>query len=228
MMWTPRRTFSSRAAIALAAFAVATLAVACGGASAKSAPSAVASATPAAGRTRGPGNRTPSPDMLTSIAEGTPGFGNRTPSPDMLTSIAEGTPFGFGNRTPSAADQTAIAEGTPAQSLRGGFGGGGRGGGQSLTDAAVILAISEAELRSALQAPGASLESIAAAHGVDRPTLRQKLIDATRKRLSDQVAAGTITQAMADQNASQFESNIDSLIDRVGGGGAFATPTPSP
>lgn len=227
-----QRLRRSRTAIAAGVAFIAAISAACGSGDAKPASSNAATSTPIAtdgGQGLRGGNRTPSPDRLTSIAEGTPfGFGNRTPSPDMLTSIAQGTPFGPRDRTPSAADQTAIAQGTPAQSLRAGFfsAGAGGGGGRAIADVALILAITEDELRTALQSPTASLERIAAEHGVDRPTLRQKLIDATQKRLSDQVAAGSLTQDLANQALSQFTANIDNLLDRVGG--AFPAPSPTP
>jgi hypothetical protein len=209
----------SAALTIVAALAVST---ACGGSSAKS----IAATTPstAAGASsnapqRGPGNRTPSAEQQTSIAEGTPrGFGNRTPPPEIQTSIAEGTPPpAFGNRTPSASEQTAIAQGTPANSFRGpGGGGGGRG---VLTALATVLGIDRGQLATDLQAPGATVASVAAAHGKDRATVRQALIDATKLRLADAVAAGTIPQSNADQNETQFESTIDAVLDSNGGGG---------
>jgi hypothetical protein len=145
--------------------------------------------------------------------------GNRTPPPAVQTSIAEGTPrAGFGNGTPSGRLQTAIAEGTPANAAGGGSGGpGGFGGGRALTTVATVLGIDQAQLRSELQASGATIASVAAAHGFDRDALKQALIDATRQRLADSVASGAITQDMADQQSSQFETGIDALIDGSGG-----------
>ncbi len=124
--------------------------------------------------------------------------------------------------------QTAIAQGTPASALRGGFGG--PGGGRGLAIVATVLGMSQDDLQTALQAPGASIETVAAAHGKDRATLRQALILADRQRLNDMVSSGSITQDIADQQATQFESSLDSLIDRVGGfmpgggGGGGAAP----
>ena len=218
---TPRR--------ASAALAVATLiaiTAACGGSSssAKSSatdPSGSATAPTADSGGRG-GNRTRSPEIQTAIAQGTQVRGNRTPSAAMATAIAQGTQV-FGNRTPSSADATAIAQGTPAGALRR-FGG---GGARVLASVATLLAIDEAQLRTELQAPGASIEKVAAAHGVDRAKLRQRLIDAVRQRSQDAVASGSISQAMADQNASDFEANIDRTIDAVGGGQLDAPP-PTP
>ncbi len=224
------RTFqkSGTASLMLAAFVLGSaLAVAgCGSSSAKSSPSATpaASATADSGGRGQMGRRTQSPALQTSIAEGTPPpFGNRTPQPDVQTSIAEGTPQAFGNRTPSGAIATAIAQGTPASALRGGFGGGGGGGGRTITALAQILGIDETQVRSELQAAGASLAGVAAAHGIDRPTLRQRLIDAIRQTLNTAVTSGSMTQDQADQSAAQFEANVDGMIDRVG-----AAPAPAP
>ena len=185
-----RIKLSFRVAVAGVAAVAMIAAVACGSGSNSPATSASSTATPRVGRGRG--------------------FGNRTPDPAIETSIAEGTPPPFGNRTPPPAIQTAVAEGTPLSALRGGF------GGRELATVAFIIGITPQQLRSELQAPGASIQSVAAAHGKDRATVRQALIDANRQRLAAEVSSGTITQAMADQQQSQFEANVDSLIDRVG------------
>ena len=225
----PRRYFAAVATASIVG--VSLLAVACGSGSKTSAKSNDTTPTQAAngaGRGGRRFNGTPNPDLQTSIAEGTPPpFANRTPDPDVQTSIAEGTPPAFGRGgTPPAAVQTAIAQGTPASALRGGFGG--FGGGRVLPLLATVLGMSQDDLQTALQAPGASIETVAAAHGKDRATLRQALILAYRQQLNDMVSGGMLTQDMADQQATQFESNLDSLIDRVGGfmpgGGGGAAP----
>jgi hypothetical protein len=190
--------------------AVAAIAAACGGSNAKSAaqPTTAPATSAAADDARTPGGR----------------FGNRTPPPAIQTSIAQGTPPPFGNRTPSGAIATAIAQGTPRSALRG-F----RGSGRVITDVAAILGIDEAQVRSELQAANASIETVAAAHGVLRATIRQKLIDATTQRLNAAVAAGMMTQQMADDQASQFASNIESTLDQVGAApGLLDTPTATP
>jgi hypothetical protein len=164
-------------------------------------------------------NRTPSAGMQTSIAEGTPrSFGNRTPSAGMQTSIAEGTPAPFGNRTPSAGMMTAIAEGTPASAFRG------SGRGNILAAVAGVLAIDQTELQTELKAPGATLATVAAAHQQDRATFSAALLAALQQRVNDAVTNGTITQDTADQMISQYQANIDSLLDGTGGGGGGAPP----
>ena len=219
------------AAIATAGIiGVSLLTIACGSGSNTSANPSDATTAPAANGAAGSGRRfngTPNPELQTSIAEGTrPAFGNRTPDPDIQTSIAEGTPPPFGGGgMPPAEVETAIAEGTPANALGGGFGAVGVAG--VLGTVGTLLGISQDDLQTALQAPGASIESIAAAHGKDRTTLRQALILAERQRLNEMVTSGALTQDMADQQATRFESNLDSVIDRVGGfmpGGGGAAP----
>ena len=130
-------------------------------------------------------------------------------------------------RTPSPDQQTAIAEGTPVGR---GFGGPGGGFGQTLTTVATVLGISEDQLRTELQAPGATLESVAAAHGQARAAFRQALIDAIKKRFADAVAAGTMTQDQATQAETAFESGLDRLLDNPGAfsGPPAAAPTPTP
>jgi len=155
----------------------------------------------------------------TQAANGTPGrgFGNRTPPPAIQTSIAEGTPRpSFRNGTPPAAIQTAIAEGTrPA----------GFGGGRLLGAIATALNIDPQQLRTELQAAGATLASVAQAHGIDRATLRQDLINAEQQRLASQVSGGQMAQSDADAAQAQFNANVDQLMDtnglgQFGGGGA--------
>ena len=191
--------------LVVAAFA----APACGG-SKSTATSAPTTAATAAANGSGP--------------NGTPGrgFGNRTSPPAIQTSIAEGTPGGsFRNGTPSAGIETAIAEGTrPA-----GFGGGGR----TLAPVATLLNIPAQQLQSELQQAGATIASVAAAHGVDRATVRQALIDAERQRLAASVSIGRIAQADADTSQSQFEATVDQLLDSNGmGPGGTGGPPPAP
>ncbi len=221
-------------AAVISAASVALVAVACGGSSAKSAQVSPTAVTDTSGGGRGGRFRgTVPPDVQTSIAEGTrPAFrGNFTPPPAAQTAIAQGTPFAAlgGMRTRSPEVQTAIAQGTPASAFR--FGAG-FGGARLLQAAATVLGIDQQQLRAELQAPGASLESVAAAHGLERATLRQRLLDAAHAAIQQALAAGTITEQEAADAASGVDANIDSLIDRVGDSGlldappAMATPVP--
>ena len=193
-----KRKSSTRSPIALVGAlagvaAIAIVAVACGGSKSTASGAPTTAGTASANTTPGRG------------------FGNRTPQPALQTSIAEGTPRpSFGGGTPNAGFQTAIAEGTrPA-----GFGGGGR----VLGTLATLLNIDQQQLRTELQADGATIASVAEAHGVDRATLRQDLIDAERQRLAGAVSGGQLAQSDADAQQAQFEANIDQLMDSNGGG----------
>jgi hypothetical protein len=198
--------------ILAAAFALA----ACGSGSAAPA----LTSTPAPGATAQAGgrfgNRTPRPEVQTAIAEGTmPAgrLGGGTPPPDAQTAIAEGTPFpGRFGGTPPASVQTAIASGTFTAG-RGGFGG---GAGRTITAVATLLGISEDQLRSELQAAGATIASVAAAHGKDRPAVRQALISDTTQRIQAQVTNGRISQGAADQAIKAFTDGVDSVLDSDG------------
>ncbi len=140
---------------------------------------------------------------------------NRTP----------GAPGGFANRTPRPAVQTAIAEGTPASALRGP---GGRGGGRILGTVATLLGVDPATLQTELQAPGATIAGVAAAHGKDRATVRAALIEAERQRNATAVAGGTLTQADADTMAAQFAARVDAVLDSSGSGPGGGAPPSSP
>ena len=195
--------FSTRRGVALglALAAVAIAAAACGGSKSTASSAPTSAGTPAANATPGRG------------------FGNRTPPPAIQTSIAEGTPRGaFRGGTPPAGIETAIAEGTrPA----------GFGGGRVLGTLATLLIIDPRQLRTELQAAGATIASVAQAHGIDRATLRQDLIDAEHQRLADAVSSGRLAQADADAQQGQFEANLDQLMDS-NGGGQFAPPPGAP
>ena len=155
---------------------------------------------------------------------------------------SNGTPGargGFGNRTPRADFQTAIAEGTPASALRGqgggpgGAGGIGGGGRRTVATVATLLGVDPAALQTELQATGATIASVAAAHGKDRATVRQALVDAQRQRIADAVANGSVVQADADAMAAQFETRVDALLDGNGAGpggnpGDGGAPPPAP
>jgi hypothetical protein len=145
-----------------------------------------------------------------------------TATPTPAASSARARPFA--NRTPRTAALTAIAEGTrPAAIGAGGF------GGANITGAvATLLAITPAELQKELAASGATLATVAAAHGKDRDALKQALITSMQQRLNTAVANGTITQAASEQTLTQFQSRIDALVDSKGGTTmrSFRTPTP--
>ena len=76
-----------------------------------------------------------------------------------------------------------------------------------------FLGISTEELRTELQADGATLATVAEAHGKSREELKTFLTDEARSRLDDAVANGRITQEQADEKLGEFESRLDAIID---------------
>ncbi len=214
-----RRLYRFRGAGVVGAMVIVAGALAaCGGASAKSA--ATPSPTSASGRAAGFGNRRLPAALQTSIAEGTRVPFRGTPNAALQTSIAEGTPPPF-RGTPNPARETAIAEGTPVP----GFGIG--RGGRLLGELTTILNETQDQLQTELQVPGATIASVANAHGMPRDAVRQALIDATKQRFDQMVQSGSLTQAQADQSVSQFESSVDGLLDSNGGGNFGGPPPPA-
>jgi uncharacterized protein YidB (DUF937 family) len=93
-----------------------------------------------------------------------------------------------------------------------GFGRGGFGmaGGAELAN---FLGITADQLRTQLQADGATLASVAQASGKTRDELKAFMTDQLRTSLDQKVADGRFTQAEADQKLTDFTSNLDPVID---------------
>lgn len=98
---------------------------------------------------------------------------------------------------------------------RGGREHGGRGvfGGDQL---ATFLGATPAQLRTELQANGATLATVAQAHGKSRDELKTFLTQQMQTRLDKEVAAGEMTQDQANTKAAGFTANLDTMIDRSG------------
>ena len=99
----------------------------------------------------------------------------------------------------------------------GGFGGHGRGmergGFGDPTKLATFLGITPAQLRTELDANGATLATVAQAHGKSRDDLKAFLTDDAKTRLAQEVTDGRITQAQADARLAQLTANLDARID---------------
>lgn len=94
--------------------------------------------------------------------------------------------------------------------------------GANLDDLAAFLGIDAGQLRTELHADGATLATVAEAHGKSRDDLKTFLLGKVKERLDEAVANDRITQSRADEIYANTESNIDDLIDReLPAGGRF-------
>lgn len=142
-----------------------------------------------------------------------------------------------GTLTQAQADKvaTTLDERLPAR------GSGGHGGGARLAAAATALGVTEAELRTQLQA-GKSLADVAQAEGVELDTLVSALVTAAEQRLAQAVTDGRLTQAQADERKAELQERITEQVQRTGlgrgpghgsrgdadsNGSEQATPSPS-
>ncbi len=83
--------------------------------------------------------------------------------------------------------------------------------------AATFLGVTEAELRTQLEA-GKSLADVAAAEGKSVAGLEAALVDAVEKELAAAVQAGRITDAQRDEALDRFKERVDELVAREGFG----------
>lgn len=96
-------------------------------------------------------------------------------------------------------------------------GGPGLHGPELLDAAASFLGVTEAELRTQLEA-GTSLADVAKAEGKSVEGLQAALVSAVKEELDEAVAAGRLTDAQRDEALARFEDRIDELVQREGFG----------
>ena len=82
---------------------------------------------------------------------------------------------------------------------------------------AKILGITPQELRTQLEA-GKTLAQIAAAQGISKTDLVNKLVAAAKADLAAAVKSGRITQAQADKISANLQARITKHVDEVGPG----------
>ncbi|GAA4732447.1 hypothetical protein GCM10023328_09690 [Modestobacter marinus] len=95
----------------------------------------------------------------------------------------------------------------------GGWHGGGWHGGAGLETAATALGMTEEDLRTALQADGATLASVAEEQGVAVETLVDALVADAQERLTQAVTDGDLTQEQADERLADLEAWITEGVD---------------
>jgi hypothetical protein len=92
-----------------------------------------------------------------------------------------------------------------------------------MTVAAQKMGITADALRQALQG-GKSLAQVGADHGISRDVLKTTIVNAENADLQKATANGSITQAQANQIASNIPNMVDRLLDRTGRGGGNGGP----
>jgi Tfp pilus assembly protein PilN len=125
-----------------------------------------------------------------------------------------------GNLTQAQADQMKlrIANEPAGAGLGGGFGdhGPGMGRGPGFGDQTALagfFGITTDQLKTESSANGATLATIAAAHGKSRDDLKTFLTTDAKTRLAQEVTAGHLTQAQADTKLADLTANLDTRID---------------
>ena len=122
------------------------------------------------------------------------------------TDSSTSTSAGPSEPAPSAAD--------PGPGHRGGKGKHGVG----LATAAKAIGISEADLQTALR-NGHSVAQVAQAKGVDPVKVITALVEEPKAKLAEEVKAGRITQAQADEHLADLQARITEHVNRSGGPG---------
>lgn len=91
---------------------------------------------------------------------------------------------------------------------------------ESIDDLASFLGISTDQLREELAADGATLATVAEAHGKSRDELKDFIAGHIQERLDQAVADGNLTQEMADEIREKLDDGLEAMIDgRFGVGG---------
>ncbi|NAZ77848.1 hypothetical protein GTQ99_20900 [Kineococcus sp. T13] len=155
---------------------------------------------------------------LASAAE--TGTGTSTTTGGRLQAIRDALAglVGDGTLTQEQADTVASTLDS-SDALRGGPGGHGGGRGVDLDAAAEAVGLSAEELRTALQADGATLASVAAEQGVAEQELVDALVADATERLAQAVADGRLTQEQADERTADLPARTAELVDRELPGG---------
>jgi polyhydroxyalkanoate synthesis regulator phasin len=117
-----------------------------------------------------------------------------------------------GSLTQEQADEVATTLGEAGLGGRGGH----HGDRLDLSVAATALGVSEDELRTALQADGATLASVAADEGVAVDDLVAALREAAEERIAEAVTDGRLTQEQADERLADLEERITERIEATG------------
>jgi hypothetical protein len=117
-----------------------------------------------------------------------------------------------GSLTQEQADEVATTLGEADLGGPGGPGGP-HGRGPDLAVAAEALGMDEDDLRTALEADGATLAQVAEDQGVAVDTLVQALVAAEQERIAQAVTDGRLTQEEADERLADLEERVTDRVD---------------
>jgi DNA-binding CsgD family transcriptional regulator len=84
-----------------------------------------------------------------------------------------------------------------------------------IADAAKVLGMTEAELKTELEA-GKSIADVAKAKNIDLDTVIAKLTAAFKAHLDEEVASGKHTQAEADAKLAEFSTRVTTMVNAPG------------
>jgi len=148
---------------------------------------------------------------------------------DMSQEDADQMLEGLASRIDDVIDGNVPVGGGPGAS---GFTPGGQGQGLFIAgpseELAEFLGISIGQLESELGEEGATLASVADAHGRTRDELKTFYTEQLQEQLIEAVVAGTISPEDADNMSERLTSSIDAIIDgEMPSGGFRPAPTPS-
>ena len=82
----------------------------------------------------------------------------------------------------------------------------------NLDAAATAIGVSVDDLRTALQS-GQTIAEVAEANGVDSSTVVDAMVSAAQSHISEEVAAGNLTQEEADQKLADLEQHVTDLVN---------------
>lgn len=145
--------------------------------------------------------------------------GSRTTAVERITEVLSGL-VEDGSLTQEQADEVAATLGEAGIGARGGH----HGGRLDLGAAATALDMTEEELRTALEAEGATLAQVAEDQGVEVEALVDALVQAHEERIAQAVEDGRLTQEQADERLADLEERVTERVttarpDRPMGGG---------
>ncbi len=155
-------------------------------------------------------------------AEPGPGQGRRFRRNVVAVGAAVGLTLGGLGVAAAQTDSSTSTTAAPAAPAPPATGPGHRGGGRKvkigLATAAKTIGISEADLKTALR-NGQSLAQVAESKGVDPAKVITVLVEEAKAKLAEEVKAGRITQAQADERSADLQARVTEHVNRTGGPG---------